>query len=113
MFPLSLTIPGKGEFRKLIGQDKTYNDRPIYNNTEGEIIFYIGESWVLMVQKKIMFFLILDNRWNLCAGCDFKATGSAVKTLSSSLMIPRLTFQEWEGLQSIAGSNQLREILFS
>ena len=44
LFPLSLNIPGKGLFRKLIGENKTYNDRPVYNHTEtGEVIFFKGE----------------------------------------------------------------------
>ena len=42
VFPLSLNIPGKGLFRKLIGENKTY--RPVYNQTEtGELIFYKGK----------------------------------------------------------------------
>ena len=45
LFPLSLNIPGKGLFRKLIGENKTYNERPVYNHTEtGDIIFYKGEK---------------------------------------------------------------------
>ena len=44
LFPLSLNIPGKGLFRKLIGENKTYNDRPVYNHTQtGEVIFFKGE----------------------------------------------------------------------
>ena len=44
LFPLTLNIPGKGLFRKLIGENKTYNDRPVYNHTQtGEVIFFKGE----------------------------------------------------------------------
>ena len=44
LFPLSLNIPGKGLFRKLIGENKTYNDRPVYNRNEtGEVIFFKGD----------------------------------------------------------------------
>ena len=44
LFPLSLNIPGKGLFRKLIGENKTYNERPVYNHTQtGEVIFFKGE----------------------------------------------------------------------
>ena len=111
MFPLSLTLPGKGEFKKIIGKDKTYSGRPVYNHTEtGELIFFRGEFWVLMIERGSGNFV--ENCWQLCTGCDYKATGSvigAVKSLSPSLMIPRLTFQEWEGLESTAGSNLLRE----
>ena len=42
LYPLSLNIPGKGLFRKLIGENETY--RPVYNQTEtGEVIFYKGK----------------------------------------------------------------------
>ena len=44
LFPLSLNITGKGLFRKLIGENKTYNDHPVYNRTEtGEVIFFKGK----------------------------------------------------------------------
>ena len=44
LFPLSLNIPGKGLFRKLIGESKTYNDRPVYNRNEtAEVIFFKGD----------------------------------------------------------------------
>ena len=44
LFPLSLNIPGKGLFRKLVGENKTYNGRPVYNHTQtGEVIFFKGE----------------------------------------------------------------------
>ena len=44
LFPLSLNITGKGLFRKEIGENKTYNKRPVYNHTEtGEVIFFKGE----------------------------------------------------------------------
>ena len=44
VFPLSLTIPGKGQFRKLLEPDQTYSGRPVYNHTEtGERIFFRGE----------------------------------------------------------------------
>ena len=53
VFPLSLTLPGKGEFKKIIGKDKTYSGRPVYNHTEtGELIFFRGEFWVLMTERK-------------------------------------------------------------
>ena len=43
VFPLRLTIPGIGEFRKEIGSNKNYNGRPVYTHIEGkEIIFYRG-----------------------------------------------------------------------
>ena len=104
MFPLSLTIPGKGQFRKLLEPDQTYSGRPVYNHTEtGEIIFFRGESsfW-----RNKLTLGIVDNIWRLCAGCDYKDSSSdigTIKSLSTSLMIPRLTFQEWEGLESAAG----------
>ena len=57
--------------------------------------------------------------WNMCVGCDPKATGSndKIKSISDSLMIPRLafmtlTFQEWEGFDFVAGSNLLKETFF-
>ena len=44
LFPLSLNIPGKGLFRKLIGENKTYNKRPVYKHPEtGEVIFFKGD----------------------------------------------------------------------
>ena len=47
LFPFSLNIPGKGLFRKLIGENKTYNDRPVYTNTQtGEVIFFKGEIFL-------------------------------------------------------------------
>ena len=46
VFPLTLTLPGKGEFRKMIGPDKTYSGRPLYNKT-GEILFFKGECLIL------------------------------------------------------------------
>ena len=43
MFPLSLTIPGKGQFRKMVGF-KMFSGRPVYNHTEtGERIFFKGK----------------------------------------------------------------------
>ena len=46
LFPLSLNIPGKGLFRKLIGENKTYNDRPVYNQSEtGDVIFFKGDTF--------------------------------------------------------------------
>ena len=46
LFPLSLNIPGKGLFRKLIGENKTYNKRPVYIHPEtGELIFFKGEKF--------------------------------------------------------------------
>jgi len=48
LFPLSLNIPGKGLFRKLIGENKTYNHRPVYNRNEtGEVIFFKGDIFSL------------------------------------------------------------------
>ena len=50
--------------------------------------------------------------WRLCLGCDYNVSGSDVgdvKSLSSSLMIPRLIFQEWGGFQSIAGWIQFKK----
>ena len=47
LFPLSLNIPGKGLFRKLIGENKTYNHRPVYNHIEtGEVIFFKGDTYI-------------------------------------------------------------------
>ena len=47
LFPLSLNIPGKGFFRKLIGKNKTFNDRPVYNHIEtGEVIFFKGKIFL-------------------------------------------------------------------
>ena len=44
LFPLSLNIPGKGLFRKLIGENKAFNGRPVYNRNEtGEVIFFKGK----------------------------------------------------------------------
>ena len=48
VFPLTLTLPGKGEFRKMIGPNKTYSGRPLYNKTQTvEIIFFDGEKFIL------------------------------------------------------------------
>ena len=48
VFPLTLTLPGKGEFRKMIGPNKTYSGRPLYNKTQtGEVIFFEGEKFIL------------------------------------------------------------------
>ena len=106
VFPLTLTLPGKGEFRKMIGPDKTYSGRPVYNNTQtGEKIFFKGECLIrvyfLFIEKRI-----LENLWRLCHGCEYSVSGSDIgdiRSISSSLMIPRLIFQEWEGMDSIAG----------
>ena len=59
LFPLSLNIPGKGLFRKLIGENKTYNDRPVYNHTQtGEVIFFKGEIFLSFESKNFnQFFL--------------------------------------------------------
>ena len=107
LFPLSLTIPGKGRYRKLLGFNKTCSGRPVYNHTEtGERIFFRGLITFGSTRTKI-FNQITENLWHLCSGCDYKDSRSdigAVRSLSSSLMIPRLTFNEWEGLESIAGS---------
>ena len=49
VFPLSLTLPGKGKYRKLIGTNTTYSGRPVYNHTEtGEMIFFRGECLLLL-----------------------------------------------------------------
>ena len=48
VFPLTLTLPGKGEFKKMIGPNKTYSGRPLYNESQtGEIIFFEGEKFIL------------------------------------------------------------------
>ena len=58
LFPLSLNIPGKGLFRKLIGENKTYNDRPVYNRTQtGEVIFFKGEIFLSFESKILINFL--------------------------------------------------------
>ena len=52
LFPLSLNIPGKGLFRKLIGENKIYNGRPVYKHSETEdFIFFKGEINWKMLQK--------------------------------------------------------------
>merc|ERR1719208_798263 len=91
VFPLTLTLPGKGEFRKMIGPNKTFSGRPLYNRTQtGEIIFFE------------------DDFWRLCSLCDYTEEGSfngsesALMSNSPSLMIPRLLFQEWSGFEFIA-----------
>ena len=48
VLPLSLSLPGKGEFRKLFGQNKTVNVRPVYKHTD------TGEK----IQFKSKFFSI-------------------------------------------------------
>ena len=49
VFPLSLTLPGKGKYRKMIGTNTTYSGRPVYNYTEtGELIFFKGECLLLL-----------------------------------------------------------------
>ena len=59
LFPLSLNIPGKGLFRKLIGENKTYNDRPVYNHTQtGEVIFFKGEKNIFEFVKINEIFLL-------------------------------------------------------
>ena len=52
LFPLSLNIPGRGLFRKLIGENKVYNGRPVYNHSEtGDVIFYKGEIiWKIILK---------------------------------------------------------------
>ena len=56
VFPLSLNIPGKGLFRKLIGENKTYH--PVYNQTEtGEVIFYKGKIFKDLKNKTEIFSL--------------------------------------------------------
>ena len=41
VFPLRLTIPGRGEFIKQVGFNMTYNNRPVYTNQEtAERIFF-------------------------------------------------------------------------
>ena len=53
VFPLSLTLPGKGVFRKLIGANTTYSGRPVYSHSDtGEMIFFRGEFWVIMIERK-------------------------------------------------------------
>jgi len=93
LFPLSLNIPGKGLFRKLIGENKTHNDRPVYNHTEtGEVIFFKGDLW------------------RSCGGCNYLEDGTdigAVKSKSWSLMVPRLPFQEWEGFNAGESAQQM------
>jgi len=93
VFPLSLNIPGKGLFRKLVGENKTYNDRPVYNHTQtGEVIFF------------------KDDLWRSCKGCNYEDDGTdigPVKSKSSSLMVPRLPFQEWEGFHAGDSAQQM------
>ena len=46
LFPQSLNMPGKGLFRKLIGENKTFNDRPVYNQIQtGDVIFFKGDTF--------------------------------------------------------------------
>ena len=59
---------------------------------------------------------ISENLWRLCNGCDYSVGGSNIgdiRSISSSLMIPRLIFQEWEGMDSIAGWSLSRNYKFS
>ena len=52
LFPLSLNIPGKGLFRKLIGENKIYNGRPVYKHSDTEdFIFFKGEIVWKMILK--------------------------------------------------------------
>ena len=103
LFPLSLNIPGKGLFRKLIGENKTYNDRPVYNHTQTEeVIFFKGKSNCLSSKLRLFPF---GNLWRFCGGCNFEEDGTdigPVKSKSFSLMVPRLLFHEWEGFESQA-----------
>ena len=71
LFPLSLNIPGKGLFRKLIGENKTYNGRPVYNHTQtGEVIFFKGEIFLSFESKNFNQFFLLQT-----------ITGEAVKAV--------------------------------
>ena len=60
VFPLSLTIPGKGEFRKMMGPKPTVtpNGRPVYNHTEtGQKIFSTsGQFYFFCVLTNVVLF---------------------------------------------------------
>ena len=110
LLPLSLNIPGKGLFRKLIGENKTYNKRAVYNHTEtGELIFFKGKIFNTLENKSKHFYFV-DDLWRSCVNCNYSENGTdigPVKSKSSSLMVPRLPFQEWEGFHAGDSAQQM------
>ena len=59
---------------------------------------------------KLKYFLSTDDLWRSCGGCNYSDDGTdigAVKSKSSSLMVPRLAFQEWEGFNAGESAQQM------
>ena len=65
---------------------------------------------MILKKKKLKYFHFEDDLWRSCGGCNYSEDGTdigPVKSKSSSLMVPRLPFHEWEGFNAGESAQQM------